>query len=151
MIKRLIWTTWRAPLGSFHDGLGFISCFFIHIMVCVKVLKKWIETETECSLFCRHFQINFYPRPALAFGYCHCLCLCVCVSCLCVNHLLVRVITWDPFKLGSPNLDQRCKMPWLRSLLFCRVINTWPSRSNLTLKSKFTQFLLVHTIITHSS
>ena len=46
-----------------------------------------------------------------------CVCPCVCVS-LCVNHLLVRAITRDPFKLGSPNLDQRCKRPWLRSLLF---------------------------------
>ena len=65
----------------------------------------------------------YYPRPVLAFGYCRCLRLCVCVSiclsvCLCVNHLLVRVITRDLFKLGSPNLDQRCKRPWLRSLLF---------------------------------
>ena len=41
----------------------------------------------------------------------------VCVS-VCVNQLLVRPITWDPFKLGLPNLDQRCKSPWLRSLLF---------------------------------
>ena len=66
--------------------------------------------------------IPFYPRPVLAFGYCHRLCLCVCVS-LCVNHLLVRVITWDPFQLGSPNLDQRCKRPWLRSLLFWGAID----------------------------
>ena len=48
----------------------------------------------------------------------------VCVSvCVCVNHLLVRAITWDPFKLGSPNLDQRCKRPWLRSLLFWGAID----------------------------
>ena len=44
-------------------------------------------------------------------------CVCVSVS-LCVNHLLVRAITRDPFKLGSPNLEHRCKRPWLRSLLF---------------------------------
>ena len=30
----------------------------------------------------------------------------------------VRAITHHPFKLGSPNLDHRCKRPWLRSLLF---------------------------------
>ena len=48
----------------------------------------------------------------------------VCVSvCVCVNHLLVRAITWDLFKLGSPNLDQRCKRPWLRSLLFWGAID----------------------------
>ena len=77
----------------------------------------------------------FYPRPVLAFGYCHRLRLCVC-PCVCVNHLLARRITRDPFKLGSPNLDQRCKRPWLRSLLFWG----WPSRSNLTSKSEFTPF-----------
>ena len=42
---------------------------------------------------------------------------------LCGNHLLVRAITHHPFKLGSPNLDHRCKIPWLRSLLFCGVID----------------------------
>ena len=49
---------------------------------------------------------------------------CVCVYvCLSVNHELVRAIIHQPFKLGSPNLDQRCKRPWLRSLLFCGVID----------------------------
>ena len=43
------------------------------------------------------------------------ICVCVCVS---VNHELVYAITNQPFKLESPNLDQRCKRPWLRSLLF---------------------------------
>ena len=31
---------------------------------------------------------------------------------------LLCTITHHPFKLGSPNLDQRCKIPWSRSLLF---------------------------------
>ena len=31
---------------------------------------------------------------------------------------LVHAITHHPFKLGPPNLDQRCKVPWLRSRLF---------------------------------
>ena len=31
---------------------------------------------------------------------------------------LVRAITHHPFMLGPPNLDQRCKIPWLRTLLF---------------------------------
>ena len=48
-------------------------------------------------------------------------CVCLCVRPpvrVCGNHLLVRAITHHPFKLGSPNLDHRCKRPWLRSLLF---------------------------------
>ena len=53
-----------------------------------------------------------------------CLYLCVCPSVrLCVNHLLVRAITRDPFKLGSPNLDQRCKRHCLGPLLFWGAID----------------------------
>ena len=71
---------------------------------------------------------------------CLCLCLCVCVI-LCVNDLLVRTITQDPFELGSPNLYHRCKGPWLRSLFFGRGGDwPWPSRSNLTSHSKLTPF-----------
>ena len=29
--------------------------------------------------------------------------------CVCINHLLVRTITHQPFKLESPNLKHRCK------------------------------------------
>ena len=45
----------------------------------------------------------------------------VCVSvyvCVCVNHDFVCAITHHPFKLGSPNLDQWCKIPWMSSLFF---------------------------------
>ena len=58
---------------------------------------------------------HFYPRPVLAFGYCRCLRQSVTK--------FVRAITHHPFKLGSPNLDHRCKRPWLRSLLFWGVID----------------------------
>ena len=65
----------------------------------------------------------------MAFGYCRrlrvcvcvsvCVCLSVCLSvCVCVNHLLVRAITRHRFELESPNLGQRCKRPWLGTLLF---------------------------------
>ena len=71
-----------------------------------------------------NYRASFYPRPVLAFGYCRCLRLCVCLCvCVCVNHLLVRAITRDSFKLGSPNLNQRCKRPRLRPLLFCGLID----------------------------
>ena len=65
---------------------------------------------------------QFWPSGIVVA--CVCVCVCVCLSvCLCVNHLLVRTITRDLFKLGSPNLDQRCKRPWLRSLLFWGAID----------------------------
>ena len=90
--------------------------------------------------------LGFYPSPVLAFGYCLWLRLSVCPSVrVCGNH----------FKLGSINLDHRRKRPWLRSLLFGGFLLLffwwcgggggggdwpWPSRSNLTLKSKVTLF-----------
>ena len=99
---------------------------------------KFLEDNASTKLYCQQkCQVNmndclchFYLRPVMAFRYCGCLRLCVCVSmCVCVsvcvsiNHLLVHAITRDPFKLGSPNLDQRCKTIWLRSLLFYGVID----------------------------
>ena len=70
--------------------------------------------------------------------------VCVCVSvCLCVNHLLVRAITRDLFKLGSPNLDQRCKRPWLRSLLF------W-GQLTLTFEVKFNLKVRIYPILSLS-
>ena len=56
----------------------------------------------------------------------------VCVRvCMCVNHLLVRAITRDPFKLGSTLV----KVPIVLGGNW-----HWPSRSNLTSKSEFTPF-----------
>ena len=66
-----------------------------------------------------------------------CVCGSVC-QCVCVNHERVRTITHCSFKLRSPNLDQRCKTPRFRSLLFLGMIDLWPSRSNLTWKWNFT-------------
>ena len=50
---------------------------------------------------------GFYPRPVLASGIVVA-CVYVCVS---INHELVCAIIHQPFKLGSPNLDQICKTP----------------------------------------
>ena len=84
---------------------------------------------------------QFWPSGIVVACVCVCVCVFVCLSVrLCVNHLLVRAITRDLFKLGSPNFDQRCKRPWLRSLLFWGGNWPWPSRSNLTSKSEFTPF-----------
>ena len=133
--------------------------------------------------------LHFYPRPALAFGYCRCLGLCVCqsacqslayqqdnsgpvqaritkfgtkVQCnwvevpivLCSDrpwpsrsNLTLKpkftpfwacpAITHNPFKLGSPNLDQICKLRWLRSVWFWRVIDLDLQGSNWLKMSRF--------------
>ena len=80
------------------------------------------------SSACTDAMFHFYPRPVMAFGYCRCLrlsvCVCVCMCvCVSVNHQFVRTITCHPLKLQSPNLDQKCKRPWLRSLLFLGFID----------------------------
>ena len=66
---------------------------------------------------------DFYQRPVLAFRYCRCLRSSVSPSVRPSVTKFFRAITHHPFKLGSPNLDHRCKRPWLRSLLFFGVID----------------------------
>ena len=84
-------------------------------------LFHWKKCHNDVIYFvlCR-----FNPMTVLAFGYCHRLRLCGSVCpCVCVNHELVRTITHRSFKLGSPHLDQRCKTPCVRSLLFLGMID----------------------------
>ena len=70
---------------------------------------------------------------------CVCLCVCVCV-CVSVNHQFARTITCHPLKLQSPKLDQKCKTPWLRSLLFLGFTDI-DLQGQIELKSKnFTPF-----------
>ena len=67
-------------------------------------------------------------------------------ECVCINHELVRTITHRPFKLGSPNLDQRCKTPWCGSLLFLGMIDL-DLQGQIYLESQILpHFELVHTI-----
>ena len=85
---------------------------------CCKYTKK-----INCQR-CANKQLSFFTRgqfwpPGIVIA---CVRLCVC-PCVCVNPQLVHTITRDPFKLGSPNLGQRCKRPWLRSVLFFGVID----------------------------
>ena len=82
----------------------------------------------------------------MAIGYCRCLRLSVHP---CVNHLLVRAITRDPLKLGSPNLNHRCKRTWLRSLLFWGVIDLY-LQGQINLQSQnLPHFELVRPITHH--
>ena len=92
-----------------------------------------------CWEMIKNINIFYYPRPVLAFGYCRCLCVCVCVR-VSVNHEFVCAITHLKFKLGSPNLDQRCKKTLVKSPIVLWDDWSWPSRSNWTPNSKFTPF-----------
>ena len=65
---------------------------------------------------------QLWPSGIVVACVCLCVCVCMCV-CVSVNHQFVRTITCHPLKLQSPNLDQKCKTPWLRSLLFLGFID----------------------------
>ena len=61
----------------------------------------------------------------------------------------VRTITHHLFKLGSPNLDQRCKTPWLRSLLYWGAINLDLQGQIKGQSQNLPHFELVRTITHH--
>ena len=93
---------------------------------------------------------RFITEASFGLWDCHCLLLsvCACVSvCLSVNHLFVHAITQDSFKLGSPNLDQRCKKT-LRSLLFCGLIDL-DLQGQIEPQSPNLSHLELHRTITH--
>ena len=126
---------WFGPWSPFH------SYFFKHNSNSIQ--KFWC-----CNLIAGHqITTNFYPRPVLAFGYCHRLRVWVFGSvCVCNNHELVHMITHRLFKLGSPNLDQRCKTLWFRPLLFLGMIDL-DLQGQISLESQILpHFELVHTI-----
>ena len=99
-----------------------------------------------CLSICLSVHHTFLPEASFGLrvlSLAACVCMCVCVS---VNHEFVRTITHQPFKLGSPNLDQRCKRPWLRALLFCGMIDS-DLQGQIELQSQnLPHFELVHAI-----
>ena len=102
-----------AQCVNYVDSFEIHKARFLHEPQHISTIENLV-TQFSFVVFSAEASFGFYPRPVLAFGYCHrlrlCVCgsVCVCVS-LCANHLLVRAITQDPFKLGSTNLDQICK------------------------------------------
>ena len=66
-------------------------------------------------------------------------CVCVSVS-LCVNHLLVRTITWDPFQARITKFGPKMQNNLVKVPIVLWSDRPWPSRSNLRSKCKFTPF-----------
>ena len=81
---------------------------------------------------------GFYPRPVLAFGYCRCLRLSVCVCVrqprACPRHKSSRVQT------RTTKFRQKVQNNLVKVPIVLRGNWPWPSRSNLTWKTKFTPF-----------
>ena len=91
---------------------------------------------------------QFWPSGIVIACVCGSVCPCVCV---CVyQSLACPHDTHRPFKLGSPNLDQRCKTPWFRSL-FLGGWSTLIFKVKFNLKVKFYLILSLFTVhtITH--
>ena len=89
---------------------------------------------------------QFWPSGVVVACVCVSVCMCVCVS---VNHELVRAIIHQPFTLGSPNLVQRSKTPWLRSLSFFGAIDL-DLQGQIKLQTQnWPHFELVQTITHH--
>ena len=87
------------------------------------------------------FSLFFNLRSVLASKYCCCLHLHLCVNLYVLTWSLSNVKTHYLFKLESPNWDQRCKTPWLTSLLFGGLLMLI-SCVKFNLKSKFHECLV---------
>ena len=90
-------------------------CYYKNTIGNIKPYAGTFVSSFVCILPEASIGLRVFPLPVSV-------CVCVCVS-LCVNHLFVRTVTQEPFKLGSPNLDHRFKRPWLISVRFWRMID----------------------------
>ena len=96
-----------------------IAWFFLlikssYVLRVVKLLTKWWPKARSTTVRTMSYAWFASKQEPVRFA-CVCVYQCVHMS-RCVNPELVRVITCDPFKPGSPNMDQRCKTIWSRSL-----------------------------------
>ena len=83
---------------------------------------------------------HFYPRPVLAFGYCRCLHLCVCVClCVCQSFACPRDNS-GPVQARIAKFGPKMQKTLVKVPIVLGGNWPWPSRSNLTSKSEFTQF-----------
>ena len=117
--------------------------FHLHSLSCRFWLNLWLPVGGCWGLFT---QGQFWPSGIVVA--CVCVCPCVRQSRVCQRNNS-STSCHQPFKLGSLNLDQRCKRPWLSALLFCGMIDRdlqgqiEPQRQNLPL------FELVYAITHH--
>ena len=137
---RVIWES--VQKDKLDSMLQLATCGFVH-----KILGNEIRPIQDAFLTETSFGLR-----VLSLSLCVCVCPSVCVYVrVSVNHELVRTITQQPFKLGSPNLDHRCKRLSWRSLMFWWWL-TLTFKVKLTSKSKFTPFWVcefVHAISHH--
>ena len=83
---------------------------------------------------------NFYPRPVLAFGYCRCLRLCVCVCLSVCQSFACPRDNLGPIQARITKFGPKMQKTLVKVPIVLWTDRPWPSRSNLTWKSKFTPF-----------
>ena len=133
--------TFFAKFFELSYPVDVISTFFLYCMV-------W-----HCPSICLSvYFMPLLPEASFAFKYFHCLhlsgCVCLCVY-LCVNLEVALIITCHLFKIEPPDLNQKCKTPWLGSVFFCGMIDHDPLRE-IELKVKhLNHFELAHAITPH--
>ena len=87
--------------------------------------------------------LTFYPRPVWHSGIVTvCVFVCPYVR-VCVNPELVRAITCDASKPGSPTLDHKCKTI-CKDPYYVGAIGLDKKRSNFMLKSQFLRAKINH-------
>ena len=101
--------------------------------------RCWSSADRQCSNYILVIN-NFYPRPVLAFGYCPCLRLCVCVCLSVCQSLACPRDNSGPVQARTTKFGQKMQKTLVKVSIVLWTDRPWPSRSNLTWKSKFTPF-----------
>ena len=96
---------WPWPVGTWRTRLAVAGPWAALFRV---YLIEVCDGNDGCKFKCEIFNLIF-TRGLLQAVTCH--------------PLKKNKKTYQLFKLGSPNLDQRCKRPWLKSILFYGAIN----------------------------
>ena len=112
----------------------FISTTWIIFVVC-NLLWVLLVTNIDLHVGCNCLSI-FYRVLLLPASVCPSILSSVCPS--------IRAITYHPFKLGSPNLDHRCRRPWLWSPFWEGGGGGWLT---LTFKVKFNFKVKIYPIL----
>ena len=124
LVKLRQWSKPRSPRGMrnpMNRGLLELVSLLMHPnerLGRVILTASWFNNINMGYVF--HINAFFLPEASIGL---HFVVACVCPSVRPSVTKIVRTITLAPFKLGSQNWDHRCKGPWLRSLLFFRVID----------------------------
>ena len=106
---------WFFCWSRVHMFYGWLNCWLNDDqMPGLQLFVQWVMPHSRLNKGLYDFtQDKFWPLGIVVA--CVCVYQCVHMS-RCVNPELVCVITCDLFKPGSPNMDQRRKTIWSRSL-----------------------------------